>query len=762
MAEGLPISASGRPANDRNETARAATSAPEGGPRAEFRTALAKYRDPLLAGIRLAQGALPGTNRIRPAAHADEITEYLDQPSAAAALIDRLPTEARLALSLLALTESTRIDLSELAAPLALVGAPAPATARKLLELGLLVIDPIQVFDKVDRYERFLDEPRGLPTRLLAHPAVLKAARTARPEVSLAKLRGSAVVQVREADGLEAILRLGALWQRVGAEPLRQTQQGTLYKRDRDRIADDPVLAAPVADELTRLPELSMFWLALAQQIGLIAPDPAGERLLAAEPEFWNDNAIHLPYMIATAWLSARAWAELEHLGAPDTATSKSLPYLRVALLLMLSTLKDSEWVAVDDLSALWSERVPGVAGSPSQGAAARSKERGRRGASAAPRSSAAVEAMLLGAAYPLGLVRAAEQDVTHKRLVQLSPLGRYVLALGATPPPRPAFDRFLLVQPNFEMIAYRQGLTPQLVGTFSRFAWWSQIGSAVELKLTRESIVHGLGGGLSAEAILDTLNRHNQRALPPGVVDAVKNWASRREWLSFYTSATLIEFGSEPERDSFLSSWQSNDGVLPVAVGERFLLVENERAVPFDRLRLTSSRDYRRPAEVCVKVESDGVTLALDLSRSDLLVDAELLRFADLLAAEPRALDDGKWLAVRRFRVTAASLARGLGRGMSHPDLGGWFHARTGNPMPPAIELLLAARSPRLASLKATREVIVTLPTVILLDGLIQHPATGLLLGERLGPFSVTVPEDRIEALQKALKELGIELAIE
>ncbi len=401
----------------------------------------------------------------------------------------------------------------------------------------------------------------------------------------------------------------------------------------------------------------------------------------------------------------------------------------------MLSTLKDSEWVALDDLSALWSERVPGAAGAPSQSAAARAKERGRRGASAAPRGSAAVEALLLGAAYPLGLVRAAEQDVTHKRLVQLSPLGRYVLALGATPPPRPAFDRFLLVQPNFEMIAYRQGLTPQLVGALSRFAWWSQIGSAVELKLTRESIVHGLGGGLSAEAILETLNEHNQRALPPGVVNAVKNWASRREWLSFYTSATLIEFGSEPERDSFLSSWQSNDGILPVAVGERFLLVENERAVPFDRLRLTSSRDYRRPAEVCVKVESDGVTLALDLARSDLLVNAELLRFADMLPAEPRVSDDTKALAVRRFRVTAASLARGLGRGMSHPDLGGWFQARTGNPIPPAIELLLAARSPRLASLKATREVVVTLPTVVLLDGLIQHPATGPLLGERLRP---------------------------
>ena len=56
------------------------------------------------------------------------------------------------------------------------------------------------------------------------------------------------VGQIREADGLEPVLRLAALWQRVDEVPLRQTQQGTLYKRDRERLEDDPVLAGPIAD----------------------------------------------------------------------------------------------------------------------------------------------------------------------------------------------------------------------------------------------------------------------------------------------------------------------------------------------------------------------------------------------------------------------------------------------------------------------------------------------------------------------------------
>ena len=127
---------------------------------------------------------------------------------------------------------------------------------------------------------------------------------------------------------------------------------------------------------------------------------------------------------------------------------------------------------------------------------------------------------------------------------------------MGPTPPPRPTFDQFIFVQPNFEVIAYRQGLTPQLVGRLSRFAWWSQIGAALELKLTRESIVLGLDWGLTPETILEILTRHSQRPLPPGVTDAVRNWANRRERVTYYAAATLIEFGSSADRDAALAFW--------------------------------------------------------------------------------------------------------------------------------------------------------------------------------------------------------------
>ncbi len=369
------------------------------------------------------------------------------------------------------------------------------------------------------------------------------------------------------------------------------------------------------------------------------------------------------------------------------------------------------------------------------------------------------LESVLLGAAYPLGLIRAGTEDGSGRIVVQLTALGRYVLALGPTPPPRTTFEQFLFVQPNFEVIAYRQGLTPQLVGRLSPFAWWSQIGAALELKLTRESIVLGLDGGLTAEAILETLDEAQPES-------AASRSHRRRHKLGQPPRAGDLLCRRHFDRVRFVVRARSRRRVLARdrsrradPVDERFLLVEDEKTVPFDRLRLTSSRDYRRPPEICVLVEPDGVTLTLDPSRSDLLVEAELVRFAELVTSpQPERILKAPTV-LRRFVVTAASLRRGTSRGMTPPQLAEWYTRRTGGEIPPAVRLLLAAKSSRVPMLKAARMLILNLPTAELLDGLLQHPATSPWLGDRLGPTAVAIADDRLAPLQNALKELGVEL---
>ena len=161
---------------------------------------------------------------------------------------------------------------------------------------------------------------------------------------------------------------------------------------------------------------------------------------------------------------------------------------------------------------------------------------------------------------------------------MQLSTFGRYVLAVGPTPPARPAFERFLFVQPNFEVIAYRQGLTPQMVGRLSRFAWWTQIGSALELKLSRR--VDRFRPGPRLETRVDARNAlpASQRPLSRGITEAISHWAERRERVVFYAASTLIEFLTQAERDQAIELWPADGDAAPVPVAERFLLVEDDK----------------------------------------------------------------------------------------------------------------------------------------------------------------------------------------
>jgi hypothetical protein len=744
-------------------------------PRLAYRTALGRYKGARLAAIRLAQGLFPDSDRIRPAASAEEITQHLDHPAAVEALAARVPIGSRLALSLFAVTERTSMPVSGLSHALAVLGAEPGAALVRLLELGLLVIESNAELGPIDDFAAALRRTSAADFPILVHPTVPHAVRTVRPEASLPAVPGP-VVQVRESDGLEPILRLGALWQRAGVEPIRRTQHGDLYKRDRERIHEDPVLTGRIADDLVPLPGLALLWLELAGHVGVIEPDSSGQRLLAAPPSFWIDNAVHLPHMIATGWLALRNWHELRHSAAEWVVSNLAVPYLRPALLLWLATLGDGEWVALEDLAThltnrcpdwdrLYLESPPNAVQGPSSFSTRRhTAPRGRSGSGSEPSLHGLnlLESILLGAAYPLGLVRAAEEEPSGRRVAQLTSLGRYALAAGPTPPPRPTFDQFLFVQPNFEMIAYRQGLTPRLVGRLSRFAWWSQIGAALELKLTRASIELGLEGGLTPELMLETLARHTQRPLPAGVVDAVRTWATRRERVTYYVAATLIEFGSEAERDQALETWPRDEREPPTPVAERFLLVDDERTIPFDRFRLTGARDYRRPPEACITIEPDGVSMALDPARSDLMVDAELGRFADELPPSRQALERPGEPATRRYMVTTASLRRGMNRGVNPQQLAEWYERRTGGEIPPAVRLLLAPRTSRIPPLKTVRLTVLNLPSAQLLDGLVQHPATRQWLGDRLGPRTVAIPDENLPSLQKALKELGISLEAE
>ena len=90
------------------------------------------------------------------------------------------------------------------------------------------------------------------------------------------------------------------------------------------------------------------------------------------------------------------------------------------------------------------------------------------------------------------------------------------------------------------------------------------------------------------------------------------------------------------------------------------------------------------------------------------------------------------------------------------------WYPRRTGQELPPSIRLMLLSRLQRIPKLETARLLVVKTPTPQILDGLLQHPTTRDLLGERLGEMSVTISESQVPQLQDALKSLGIAIETE
>src|SRR5262249_7127180 len=114
----------------------------------------------------------------------------------------------------------------------------------------------------------------------------------------------------------------------------------------------------------------------------------------------------------------------------------------------------------------------------------------------------------LLAVAYPLRLVQATH-DANGEWMVRLSPLGRWVVFVSEAPPAPPVFPQTVLVQPNLEIVAYRQGLTPELIIRLAKFASWKSLGAACTLQLESHSVYRALEQGETFESIVQALERH-------------------------------------------------------------------------------------------------------------------------------------------------------------------------------------------------------------------------------------------------------------
>jgi hypothetical protein len=663
------------------------------------------------------------------------------------AVIDRrlkeLEPASRQVLACIGHSRQPRWDLGNLVELVISLGHPdGLKPVLDLLEAGLLYPDAGPEADgkaanpRIKSFEQWLAFPGGGGLPVFAHPGV--AVRAVGEDLNLPDLSHSdedhaednssrlrALRSTPEADGLEWPLRLAVLWQQIASAPLRRTQQGGFFKRDAERLGQDPLLNAPSPDAQAELPDPGFLAAALAELEGVVE-EAEGEVRVGTIPAAWDEGLAATTEALYADLPRLRTWNPRDGWRGGEAVVGNPFPGAGLLALLLLGRLPGESWARPTDLEEWMTAHHPYWTGEDVRPSLRKPW----------------VATFLLGLAYPLRLVQAMREP-DGEQLVRLTPTGRWLLGLAEAPTPPPVFPQTLLVQPNLEIVAYRQGLTPGLIGRLTRFADWKNLGPACTLQLGPGSVYRALESGQTFETIRLTLEQHGTRAIPPAVLDSLRTWADKRERITVYPSATLLEFASADDLSAALAR-----GLPGERLADRLAVVIQEGAIDFRHFRLTGSRDYGLPPEQCVTVEPDGVTLTVDLARSDLLMETELPRFAELIG---RPGNDGR----RQYRLTPASLTAARASGFGLATLEAWFQQRSGQPLSPAARLLLTG-----ADLQAPRllhHLVLHVPSEELADGLMQWPPTRELIEARLGPTALTIAEDKVAALREQLRALGI-----
>jgi hypothetical protein len=644
------------------------------------------------------------------------------------AVIDRrlhdLDQDSRRALALIGHSGQPAWRLGSLLELLAALGhTEGPRPIFALLEAGLLYPDLPPEITRLRTFEQWLGQAAATGFRVFAHPQV--AARARGEDLGLPVLGTPGNQRTpQEADGLDWPLRLAASWQQVASAPMRRTQQGDFFKRDLDRLRGDPLLTAPAPDSLAEVPDPGLLAITLARALGLVH-EVEGELRAAPFPAWWDEGqpttlrALWTNLLQVESWDVLAGWRGGQSSGGP-------FPAAYLLALLLLRQLPEEGWSDPVDIGAWVLEHHPFWQSDSVRPSQLRDWSR----------------TFLLGLAFPLRWVQATRGD-GDTWLVRLSPLGRWLLDDGKAPAQEAAFPQTLLVQPNLEIVAYRQGLTLPLLGRLTRFAAWKNLGAACTLQLAPETVYRALEMGETFQSILQTLEQHGTRATPAPVIESLRTWSNKRDRISIYPSGALLEFASAEELNEALVR-----GLKAVRLTDRLALVARESDIDYRHFRLSGTRDYSLPAEKCVEVEPDGVTLSIDAARSDLLLETELPRFAEPL---PRGGANGR----RQYRLTPESLAAGRSGGLSLPQLETWFVQRTGQTLSAATRLLLVGS--QLPAPELRRHLVLHVATTEIADGLVQWPATRELIEERLGPTALVVAEESTAALQEQLRLLGM-----
>jgi len=318
----------------------------------------------------------------------------------------------------------------------------------------------------------------------------------------------------------------------------------------------------------------------------------------------------------------------------------------------------------------------------------------------------------------------------------RLTALGRAVFgAPEIAPPPGPGAGRFLVVQPNFDLLAYLDQADATSAGLLGRMAESdsAQRGPVQTFRLTQASIYQAQEGGLSHDRIVAYLEQHARGTLPANVLRSLADWSGKRESMVLRSGATVLGFPCEADRDAYLMHHPGT------ACGTRFVLGTD---LPSERPKLAGELavNHLRTGRRTLGLDEHG---RIETSQPlDIVQRARLGRFAQPILVG--------------WRISADSIGRAAAAGLKPALVHRWLSDHLAQPMPPLIAHAIDAWMGKAQPVELADAVLLHVTGDELFRAIIASPRLQPFLLGSPGPHWLLVRREARKELAAALEELG------
>jgi len=339
-----------------------------------------------------------------------------------------------------------------------------------------------------------------------------------------------------------------------------------------------------------------------------------------------------------------------------------------------------------------------------------------------------------------LGLVERGRlgRDASDAHAFRLTEIGRAVFGAPEVEPPRePSEHRCLLIQPNFDIVAYLDQANPQTAGLLGRLAEGgsAHLGPIRTLRLTQTSVYQAEESGLDHAQIVDFLKRHSQRELPANVLRSLSDWSGKRESLSLRSRVTVLGFPSTAARDAYLNHHPGT------ACGTRFVLVSGlaERPAGLESsgwIIADHSIGGRRTLEM------DETGRIRSTTPVDLVQEARMRRLAVPSSAG--------------WQLTARSVRQAIAGGVKPTLIVRWLRDHLAHAIPPLLTLAIDQWLGTSRPLELGDAVLLHLPDEEQFRAIAQSPRLRPFLLGSAGPQWLLVKRETRKELAATLEELG------